>query len=390
MKRILIIEDDQVVARIYSNKLSFKGHQVEVAPDGETGLRRIQEAPPDLVILDLMLPKLSGIEVMRKVRAESATSQIPIVVFSNTYMASMVQEAWEAGATKCLSKANCTPTQLTDVIRELLNPPEPTIAPAPEVAVPTVAPTPTAAPLQNESSYQVEMCDRFADNLPHALAGLRPLHRSLISAENKVARNRVLQELGKRAHSLAASAAIAGMSSLATVAEAFEGLLLECERPEGFNASTLRTISSTIDFLGFLVEKGPDLLSRDLSNARILVVDDEAISRRAIRMALEKTKLPSLCVADPRCALQIAEENEFDLVILDINMPEMSGVELCTSILTLPGRNASPAVIFVTGLTDLETRAQSTANGGSDFIAKPFLYPELALKVLQHLIRRFA
>ena len=110
MKKVLIIEDDQIVANIYRNKLIVQGYQVEVANTGEAGYDLIKSFRPDAVVLDLVLPKLSGVELMKLVRAEPDFAKLPIIVFSNTYVTKMVQEAWKAGATKCLSKANCTPS----------------------------------------------------------------------------------------------------------------------------------------------------------------------------------------------------------------------------------------------------------------------------------------
>src|SRR6185503_8547415 len=99
------------------NKFTVEGYQVEIALDGETGLELIKTFRPDAVILDLMLPKLTGIELMKRIRAEPDFEKLPLIVFSNTYLSNMVQEAWKAGATKCLSKAACTPRQVLDVLR---------------------------------------------------------------------------------------------------------------------------------------------------------------------------------------------------------------------------------------------------------------------------------
>src|SRR3974390_2130573 len=121
MKKILIIEDDQIVANIYRNKFAVEGFQVEIASDGATGLETLQSFRPDAVVLDLMLPGMTGVEVMKKVRALPEFQKLPIIVFSNTYLTNMVQEAWKAGATKCLSKANCTPKQVMEVLKTTLN-----------------------------------------------------------------------------------------------------------------------------------------------------------------------------------------------------------------------------------------------------------------------------
>src|ERR1051325_6936522 len=121
MKKILIVEDDQIVANIYRNKFSLEGFQVEVANNGTTGLEIAPSFRPDAVVLDLMLPQMTGVEFMKKIRAIDGFAELPVIVFSNTYLTNMVQEAWKAGATKCLSKANCTPKQVIEVLRATLN-----------------------------------------------------------------------------------------------------------------------------------------------------------------------------------------------------------------------------------------------------------------------------
>ncbi len=121
MKKILIIEDDQIVANIYRNKFATEGYEVEVASDGLLGLDLVHKFRPDAVVLDLMLPKMNGVELMKQLRSEAGFEKLPVIVFSNTYLGTMVQEAWKAGATKCLSKSNCTPKQIIDVIRSELS-----------------------------------------------------------------------------------------------------------------------------------------------------------------------------------------------------------------------------------------------------------------------------
>src|SRR5476649_216043 len=120
MKKILIIEDDQIVANVYRNKLAVEGYNTESAPDGETGLKVMRTFKPDTIILDLMLPGMSGLDVIKQVRSEDEFAKIPIIVFSNTYLTNMIQEAWKAGATKCISKSNCSPKEVIDVVRHTI------------------------------------------------------------------------------------------------------------------------------------------------------------------------------------------------------------------------------------------------------------------------------
>ncbi|HEX7619242.1 MAG TPA: response regulator, partial [Verrucomicrobiae bacterium] len=117
MKKILIIEDNQIVANVYRNKFGVDDFQTEVALDGETGLKIMRTFQPDIMLLDLMLPKMSGVEVIKQVRGEADFAKLPIIVFSNTYLTNLIQEAWKAGANKCLSKASCSPQEVLDLVR---------------------------------------------------------------------------------------------------------------------------------------------------------------------------------------------------------------------------------------------------------------------------------
>jgi DNA-binding response OmpR family regulator len=385
MKKILIIEDDQLIANIYRNKFAVDNFQVETALDGEKGFELVKTFKPDAVILDLMLPNVTGVDVLKKIRAEPGFQQLPVIVFSNTFLSNMVQEAWKAGATKCLSKANCTPKQVLDVIRALLQG-----APATATAAqPPVAPAATAAD-KADDAFQSELAHSFIAGLPATLSGLRTVMQALAKSTDEASRVRHLQDLYKRVHTLTANAGIAGMVQIAQMADAVEALLKELyEKPKNITPSTTRTVALSIDFLGALFDKAKSPEARIAPaqlKANILVVDDEAISRRAVTYALEKAKLPSVSVESPELALSMLAEKAFDLVFLDVDMPGMNGFELCTKLRSLH-RNKSTPVVFVTSLNDFESRANSTVSGGNDLIAKPFVFMELAVKALVYLLR---
>src|SRR5438270_11180152 len=120
MPKIVVVEDQQVLATVYRNKFLAEEYQVEVATDGEAGIVLINSAKPDLVILDVMLPKLNGLEVLRKVRANPLFQTMPIIIFSNASLPGMVEEAWNSGATMVLSKSSHSPKQIVESVRNAL------------------------------------------------------------------------------------------------------------------------------------------------------------------------------------------------------------------------------------------------------------------------------
>lgn len=385
MKKILIIEDDQIVASIYRNKFSSEGFKVEVAYDGEVGLDMVKAFRPDAILLDLMLPKLAGVDLIKMVRALPEFARTPILVLSSTYLSNLVQEARNAGATKCLSKSSCTPRHVLEAVGSVL---ETAGQPAAATPAPTVTPAPAATPTNEvDEEFQSGLRRDFVAGLPETLVALRAALKVLIKADSEAARIHQLQALYHRVHPLTGNAAIAGLVHIAQMSDALEFLLKELfEKPKNLNASTLRTVASAVDFLGFLFEHGVKPEKQDLPPPKILVVDDEAISRRAVTYALEKAKLKCDACDDSNRALNLATDNRYDLVFLDVDMPGMNGFELCTKLRALPQHKKTP-VVFVTSLNDFESRANSSVSGGNDFIGKPFLFIELAVKALIHLQR---
>jgi len=385
MKKILIIEDDQIVSNVYRNKLAAEGYQAEVALDGETGLKTMHTLQPDAIVLDLVLPQMSGVEVIKQIRSEADFSKLPIIVFSNTYLTNLVQDAWKAGATKCVSKINCPPKELLELIRRTVG--GDVVSPALPKTEGVPATKPATVVSEADAEFQAELRKTLIASLPATLATLRAGLKSLIKSDTEVAQLKHIHELFRRVHAVNGNASIAGLVPIAHLAAALEALLKELyENPKNINSSTLRTVAATVDFLGFLFERGTRPDKQEIPSVSILVVDDEVISRRAIIYALEKAQLESVSVEDPNAAFKLLSENQYDLVFLDVDMPGMTGYELCNKLRSLPMHKKTP-VVFCTRLDDFNSRTKSTMAGGNDFIAKPFLFIELTVKALIHVLR---
>jgi CheY-like chemotaxis protein len=389
MKKVLIIEDNQIVANVYRNKLAVEGYEAEITTDGESGLKVMRKFKPDVIVLDLMLPQMNGVEVIKLIRSEMEFSKVPIIVFSNTYLTNLIQEAWKAGATKCLSKANCSPTEVLDVVRHTIGESGALPQAQPAAAPPLVeSESKFAAPAPGvDDAFQAELRKTFIEGLPATLAILRTCLQGLIKADNETLQLKNIYELHRRLHALTGNAGIAGLLLIAQMSAALEALLRDLyEKPKNINTSTLRTVATAADFLGFLFENGTAEEKQVMPAANVLVVDDEPISRRAVVYALDKAQLKTVNVEDPNAALKLLEETHFDLIFLDVDMPGMNGYELCTKLRALPQYKKTP-VVFVTALSDFDNRTSSTMAGGNDFIAKPFLFIELTVKALIHVLR---
>lgn len=400
MKKILMVEDDQVVSTVYRSKLSAEGFEMVVAPDGEEGVKQAGMFKPDVIVLDLGLPKLDGIEVLKQLRAEPANKKLPIIVLTNAYLANRVKDAWAAGATRCVTKSECTPRVLADIIRKVTEEgasrlkmkvessfslPSPTDIKAASEPVSPLNPV-IAFPAGAELYKQIHSLVPFIDDAPGLIAKLRQKVQELLRATRPETVHHFTNELYLQMRSLAAKAAVAEMTRFARMAAALEALLKELvDRQELLTASSQRTVVQGIDFLDELLRKkgGGD---GEIAVEGVLVVDDEPLSRRAVVFALEKVGLKCIDMDDPQAALAMLSGMPFDLFFLDIDMPGMNGFELCKQIRAMPNYTKTP-VVFVSSLTDFQSKAQSMLSGGNDLIAKPFHFLELGVKALIHLWR---
>jgi two-component system, sensor histidine kinase and response regulator len=118
--RVLLIEDDLSIALMYQLQLVSDGYEVELATDGASGLRQLQESPPDLVLLDIRLPSMPGLDVLRAIGLDPRLAGVPVLILSNYGEPAMVREGLELGARDYLIKSQTTPVQLSMRLRDYL------------------------------------------------------------------------------------------------------------------------------------------------------------------------------------------------------------------------------------------------------------------------------
>ena len=170
------------------------------------------------------------------------------------------------------------------------------------------------------------------------------------------------------------------------MSSALEALLKElCDKPDRLSPSVLLTIAQAIDTLKYLFAQPVGASASNPIPAQILVVDDDEFVRQAVNQSLARVNLKAICVDNPVDALKRRTGERFDLIILDIELPEASGFDLCTRFRAMPGCRDTP-IIFLSVHKDHKNRIESALRGGSDYVTKPFLYTELAAKALSFVI----
>jgi CheY-like chemotaxis protein len=119
-KRILLVEDDRFLRRACEVGLRQRGYAVESAVDGEEGLRAVAAAPPDLILLDLLMPKVTGLEFLRKLRADPSTQALSVLVLSNSSREQDMEEITRLGVVGHYVKADLSLQELGERVAELL------------------------------------------------------------------------------------------------------------------------------------------------------------------------------------------------------------------------------------------------------------------------------
>ncbi len=119
MAKVLLIEDDSLFVKMYQKKFAHESIEFEAAYDGEEGIEKAKKSKPALIILDLMLPKMSGSEVLKKIREDTELSSTPVIVLTNlSTTADEVNKTIELGVKETFLKTNVTPDQIVEAVKK--------------------------------------------------------------------------------------------------------------------------------------------------------------------------------------------------------------------------------------------------------------------------------
>lgn len=121
-KTVLLAEDDPLLIDIYSTKLKNAGFKVEIARDGNECLAKLHEKKSDVLLLDIVLPQISGWEVLRQIKRDEKLKDLKIIILSNLGQRNEVKKGLELGAVRYLIKSHYTPSQVVEEIKKILTP----------------------------------------------------------------------------------------------------------------------------------------------------------------------------------------------------------------------------------------------------------------------------
>ena len=120
MAKVLIVEDDPLMSRMYQKIFTFEKYEVELATDGEAGLEKAKLTSPTIVLLDVMMPKLNGLQVLEKLKLDPATKNIPVIMLTNLASEKDAENAMLKGAVKYIVKSEHEPKEVVEMVKEIM------------------------------------------------------------------------------------------------------------------------------------------------------------------------------------------------------------------------------------------------------------------------------
>jgi CheY-like chemotaxis protein len=338
MKKVLIIDDDQFILKVYQKKFETEGMVVEVAADGPAALAALRVNVPALILLDLMLPGMNGVELLGHIRTLPNCAEIPVIVFSHSFDERLLEAARSAGAIQCLNKNSVSPNRLLEIVRAALA--------APAASVPPTAAPDTSA--QTAPAIVGSRADVRAALVRDAVAIETRLNTQIQAfAGSSVGAQRLatLSPLRASFDRLYRDADLAALPRLALLSRAV-GLMLEDlhDHPDEITASSFRTLARAIEVIPTLF--APRAAAEPDTPVLALIVHAQRGVAPLLAEALRQAGQPAVAFRDTDSALTFIEDNPVDLLITDLDLAQPTGGDFVRRSQAIPGRAHLPAVLL--------------------------------------------
>ncbi len=378
MKRILVIDDDAFTSNVFRARLQREGYDVTLAATGEDALAALERQPPNLVLLDLLLPGMSGLELLERIRKKPETMALPVVVFTNCYRPDVEESAWKAGATNLQHKGTCPPHQMIEIVRSAL-------AAAGESPVPAAGSPPedtglSAASLNTQFKAQVG-------------GWLEQLHSAALqmtsNSSSGVAHG--LKSMQQTLERITGGAAVAARPALARLSSALDAY---CAFLGGatavLNPAQLETLDAALDAIEEQLTSTPPPAPPSAlppTSPVVLVVDPDDAGRSLVRTALDRFGFTVITVPDPAHARALCADNTFSLMVMEAGLPATTGLELYQNLSALSAPASAAPVLFTTAQAGGHPSVQEIEKAGYGVVFKPYPPVELGLRACMILPR---
>ena len=260
-KTVFLVDDDSSAVNLYSNRLEQAGFRTASAFDAEEAFEALPNLSADLIILDLMLPKLGGFELLKAIRSDSRHKDTPVLVLSNAYLPEMAQKALRAGGNKALPKSECTSSELISVSRELVGIAEArgTDQPA-AVGVSGTGDSPARRPIEGPAA--TGLAEQLEKDLMEEgtteVAAIRQHCSQYVELVGSEEAKEHLDKVYQSVRLLSTRAGLAGCGKIAQLTGAIEAMLFDqvLRSNGGMSPSSIQTLVKAVDCLGRLFTSG--------------------------------------------------------------------------------------------------------------------------------------
>ena len=387
MKKILIVDDDQFILKVYQKKFETEGILAEVAGDGPSALASLRAGLPELVLLDLMLPGMSGVEILGHIRAMPGCADLPVIVFSHSYDEQLVGAAKTAGATQCLNKNSVSPNRLLEIVRAALAAPRQQSAVAPDVPFARSSLAAAASPLGHEPVYsRDELRTRLAQEAAAIETRLQELLQSLSSADPGAPRLAALVLLRGHFDRLALDAGEASLRRLAFLCRAVTLMLDDLrDHPEEISVGTFRTLVRAIETVPALFGTKPGANHDVEFPSLVLVVHPQRGIAPLLAETMRGSGQPAVALRDPATALAFIEDNVVDIIVTALELALPNGTDLIRRARALPGRGQLSAILLSNQPAGAPVPEALVAH---QILAFPYTAEEVAVSTIIKLVKR--
>lgn len=376
-KKVLIVDDQPPVCQSVGRILRKGGCEVAEAFDGEAALAALEKERFDLVIADLMMPRLSGMELLRYVKQHHP--EVEVVMITGYASIESAVEATKIGAAGYVPKP-FTPQELTSVVEKALANAKPPVPEQTEKTEP--AEQAKGGKVDQDIPFDRRELEKatspaYADSVGRSDAptagrtadptwcpkGQRSCQRFVKAGPCKGEVCPLVAREKRLAHRRAATARPIGRR------------LVDVDAPFSFAAVAEATSPIYAATLGRGDMPLPALVSEQAMQGRnILVIDDEPVVCQSLRRILGRQGHRVEQALEPDEGLEKIAANGYDLVLLDLRMPGRDGLDVLT---TIKQRWPETKVIIVTGYASIESAVEATRRGATNYVAKPFTPEEI-------------
>ena len=338
MKRVLVIDDDQFVLKVYQSKFETEGINAEVAADPIAALTQVRKSVPDLILLDLMLPGMNGVDLLKQIRTISGADGVPVLVFTHSYDSVLIEQAKAAGADVVLNKNNVSPNRLLEMVRHALAQGRRQSLPAAgEATEPKRRDAAVAGP---EKQFVRGDLRKSMSNQAQAIEGrLREIVQTFTGAPDGTQRMGALAQLNNILGDIIHDAVDADLFDITMMGRALSRMIVDLEQhPEEISQGTVRSFGIAVITIANLYRRiGSAPHEHDLPGLAVVVIANPQAGR-LIAEAFVEVGFPAVSFSTTEAAGSFVAENPANLIICSEQWPETTGEEFFLRCSNVDGR----------------------------------------------------